>query len=129
MKAYRVELEFHPRLLTEHKHLKAEKNYQYIDVPSEIVPRDLEKHFRFVRIDWSSLESYIERRFGQQGDAILTTARRKARVSLSAVSGFLRKTGVNNVHRFLTPMKVNKSIDEALAKWSLDFRDQWNRIQ
>lgn len=116
------------RLHAKRKHPKAEKNYQYIDVPSEILPRDLEKHFRFVRIDWSSLESYVERRFGQQSDTILLRARRKARVSLSAVSRFLRKTGVNNVHRFLTPMNINKSIDKALPTWSLNFRNQWNRI-
>jgi hypothetical protein len=127
--AYRVELEFHSRLLTQCRHPNAEENYQFIDVPGELLPHDLEKHFLFVRIDWLSLARYIERRFGQQSDTILHRARRKARVSLSAVSRFLRKTGVNNVHRFLTPMKINKSIDEALTTWSLHFRDQWDRIQ
>src|SRR5207302_1714032 len=119
---------FHSRLHAKRKHPKAEKNYQFIDVPSEILPRHLEKHFRFVRINWLSLERYLGRRFGQQGPTILQTARRKARVSLSAVSRFLRKTRVNNVHRSLMPMKINKSIDEALTTWSMNFRDQWNRM-
>jgi hypothetical protein len=129
VKAYRVELEFHSRLRAKRKRPQAEKNYQFIDVPSEILPQDLGKHFRFVRIDWLSLERYIDRRFGQQGGTILQRARREARVSLSAVNRFLRKTGVNNVHRFLTPMKINKTIDEALTTWSLNFRDQWNTIR
>jgi hypothetical protein len=128
VEAFRVELEFHSRLLARHKRPKAEKNYQFIDVPNEILPVDLEKHFRFVRISWRALESYLVRRYGSRGRAILCDARIKAQTSLRSVTRFLRRNGVTNVHRFLKPMSINRSIDEALTTWFLDFHAAWSKL-
>ncbi len=126
--AFRVELEFHSRLLAKHKHPKAEKNYQFIDVPNEILPWDLERHFRLVRINWRALEACLLRRFGSRGEKILRAARRKAQISLRSVTRFLRRKGIANMHRFLRPMKINRSIDQALATWFLHFGDSWNKL-
>jgi hypothetical protein len=128
LEAYRVELELHPQLLAKHKHSKAEKNYQFIDVPNQILPVDIKKHFRFVRVDWEALKGYLLRRHGSRGMTIWHGARAKARISLRRVTRFLRRKGVTNVHRFLMPMSINKSVDEALTSWLLDFREAWNRL-
>jgi len=93
-------------------------------VPSLVFP----DHLRFVRVNWRSLNNYLRQRFGRRRETILETARSEARVSLRAVSRFLRDSGVNNVHRFLIPMRVNKEIDQALTKWALDFCDYFNRM-
>jgi hypothetical protein len=126
--AFRVEVEFHSRLLAKHKHPKAEKNYRFIDVPSQLLPIDLRKHFRFVRVDWKALKRYLARRDGPQGMAIWRRARAKAQISLRSVTQFLRRKGVINVHRFLKPLSINRMIDEALTTWLLDFRDAWNKL-
>jgi hypothetical protein len=128
VQAFRVELEFHSRLFAKRNHPKAEKNYKFIDVPNRILPVDIDKHFRFVRIRWGALESHLLRRFGTRGPTILDIARAKAEKSLGSLTAFLRSEGVNNVHRFLAPMSINRSVDQALTTWLLDFRDAWQRL-
>ena len=128
VEAFRVEVEFHSRLLAKGRHPKAEKNYQLIDAPSKILPLEVEKHFRFVRIRWRALEGYLSHRYGSQGRTILSSARAKARISLQSVTRFLKRKGVTNVHRFLTPLSINRSVDEAFANWLLDFREAWNLL-
>jgi hypothetical protein len=129
VQAFRVELELHSRLLNKGRKKRArERVYELFSdltgVPSLVFP----KHLRFVRVNWRSLNRHLRDRFGPRSEAILETARSKARFSLCAVSRFLRDSGVNNVHRFLIPIRLNKKIDQALTKWALDFSDYFNRM-
>jgi hypothetical protein len=127
LNAFRVELELHSRLLSKGR-LKKEQNFNFKDVPNRILPNVFPDHIQFVRFRWEALEKYLTRRFGQQGMNILEQARAKARVSLRSATRFLRRKQVNNVHRFLVPMRINKAIDAALTKWEIDFHDDWNKL-
>jgi hypothetical protein len=122
--AYRIELELHSRLLNKGRRERArqhayELGFDIHEVAFDIIPR----HLSFVRVDWSSLKKYVERRFGKLSNRIIKTAKLSAHRSLSDLKHFLRETGVNNVHRSLLPMKINKSINKALTSWALDFHD------
>ena len=127
--AFRVEAELHSQILTRGRRERPRRSpYNLLGdlagVPYKLFP----KHLSFVQIDWNSLKKYAGRRFGPRSETIIHIARRKAQISLSAACQFLRQVGVNNVHRFRTPMGINESIDKAVTKWSLDFREYCNRV-
>jgi hypothetical protein len=128
VKAFRVELELHSRLLGKARNPREDKNYNYAQVPNKILPHHCRKHVRFVRVRWQALQRYLERRSGQDSAAVLQQARAKACVSLQSVTAFLRRKQVNNVHRFLAPMRINEAIGAALTKWEMDFHDDWNKL-
>jgi hypothetical protein len=117
--AYRVELELHSRLLREHE-LNQLRNI--CRVPGVIFP----KHVRFVRFAWNRLRRYLEYRFGHRGETILGVARRLANLSVRRASRYLRRKGVNNVHRFLVPLRMNMEIEKALIEWSIKFGEAMN---
>jgi hypothetical protein len=125
--AFRVELELHSRLLSKGRR-KKEQNFNFRNVPDRILPSVCPDHIQFVRFRWEALAKYLTRRFGQQGMDILEQARAKARVSLRSATRFLRRKRVNNVHRFLVPMRINKAIRAALTKWEIDFHNDWNKL-
>jgi hypothetical protein len=117
--AFRVELEIHSQLL---KKRGIETLLDLADVPYVILPN----HLRFVRIDWKALHRYLERRFGERADSLLSKAGQKADRSIHSALHFLRENNVNNPHRFLVPMRINKTIEAALTNWSLDFAEDMN---
>jgi hypothetical protein len=125
--AFRIEIELHSRLLSKGKH-KKEQNYNLLEVPGRILPSGVRNHVRFVHFRWKALKRHLTSRFGPQGMEIYERARAKASVSLRSATRFLRRQRVNNVHRFLAPMLINKAIDEALTNWEIDFHNHWNRI-
>ena len=112
--AYRVELELHSALLRRSRIDRAE---DLSDVPYVIFP----KHVRFVRVSWRRLARYLKRRSPEQRKVILEAARERAGRSLRSAIHLLRRRGVLNVHRFLTPMQINQVIEAALWKWSFRF--------
>lgn len=117
--AYRVELELHSRLLREHG---IDRVSDINEVPGVVFPR----HVRFVRFAWNRLRRYLERRFGQRCEAIMRVARRLADLSVRRTSRYLRRKGVNNVHRFLVPLRMNTKIDKALIEWAIKFEEAMN---
>ena len=117
--AYRVELELHSRLLREHE---IDRVRDICRVSGVIFP----KHCRFVTFAWERLQRYLERRFGQRCERILAVARRLANLSLRRASRYLRRKGVNNVHRFLVSLRMNREIEKALLEWSIKFGEAMN---
>ncbi len=126
VKAFRVELELHGRILAKGIHPK-HKKYNMADVPNTIFPDHARDHVRFVRFDWNALERYLIGRFGDEGHSILEKARVNARISLRFVTRFLQKREIPNIHRFLLPMRINEAVDEALTKWAVRFHSEWNK--
>lgn len=128
--AFRVEVELHSRLLSRGRRERARKTANELtnDVataPYLLIP----KHVCFMRFRWPALRRYLTHRLGRLGCRVLDEARAKATISLRAAAYFLRRSGVNNVHRFLVPMRINEAMDSALTKWSLDFKDFGGRSQ
>ena len=126
VQSYRVELEMHSRFIngrTPRWSPSSDSEEQILCNVSCLAFRIVPKHLEFVRFDWDAVRRYLRRRFGSQGTAILAEARRLARISLSLTRRFLRRHGVNNVHRFLVPMKLNRSVEEALTAWAFAFQD------
>ncbi len=110
--ALRLEVELHSRLLHSVTGLQDLRG-----LPKTIYPR----HLLFVRINWQRLEKYLLRRFGCKGKQLLANCARHA-TSLHEVRRYLRRKGVLNIHRFFSPLVVNKEIDRALHRWALSFR-------
>jgi hypothetical protein len=122
--AFRVEVEMHSQLLSRRRRQRARKTADELtndlaNVPYLLFP----KHIAFMRFRWAALKRYLKRRLGRRGSELFNEARAKAAISLQAAARFLRTSGVNNVHRFLVPMRINEEMDSALTKWSLDFKD------
>jgi hypothetical protein len=115
--AFRVELEIHSQLLKRHRIEVAEDLAGVIDV---IRP----KHLRFVRLDWKRLEAHLERRFSPKHQWRIRKARALASRSLQKTFRFLRGQGVHNVHRFTREMRINRAVENALFRWSEDFRKE-----
>jgi hypothetical protein len=77
-------------------------------------------------VGWQALSRYLSVRFGNRSEGILAAARNRADVSLARASRYLRRKGVNNVHRFLRPVRMNDQIGKALSKWVIDFEEGLN---
>jgi hypothetical protein len=83
-------------------------------------------HFRFFRIGWEKLQPYLTRNFGPDGREICDEARRRAESSLGAVTRYLARNGVQNPHRFLRSLRINRAVREAIRNWAEGFvLDQW----
>ena len=112
--AYRVEIELHSSWLRKN----GLKN-----------PGDLSKlssllfpgRFQFARIDWDSLSAHLSRK-ALPAEMIISRARTQAS-SLSRALEYLRvEVGLSNVHRFLRPLKINRSIQKQLHAWAYRWR-------
>ena len=115
---FRVELELHSGLLRHHSVLTLADFRFLADL---IYP----KHLLFVEVDWRRLEKYLAKRFGSYGSQILAGARERE-VSLQRVRNYLTSCGVENVHRFLVPLAMNKEVAAALNKFARTFGKQSN---
>jgi hypothetical protein len=128
--AFRVEVELHSRLLSRGRRERARKTSDELKNDVATAPYLLlPKHVCFMRFRWRALRCYLTRRFGKRGSKMFDDARATAAISLRAAARLLRTSGVNNVHRFLVPMRINDAIDDALTQWSLDFKDFRGRSQ
>ena len=126
--AYRVEVEVHSRLLYRGRRTRISEGsagltQDLASVPYLICP----KHFCFVRFNWEALRTYLRRRFGTEGNTIARMAKQKAGISLRRASGFLRRKGIRNVHRFLVSMRINRAVKKALTKWATKFREYFDQ--
>jgi hypothetical protein len=111
LNSYRVELELHSGFLRKH----SISSFGDLEKLVTLVCRD---HLKFVFVRWKRLRRYLVRKFGdRRGKALLQAARDRSQ-SLQRVSQFLTRQGVANPHRFLRPMKINKSIRQAMRAWS-----------
>ena len=110
---FRVELEFHRPCL---------KKY-YITDSGNIwarVDEMVERHLRFVRLDWDALAAHLTH-LGLSTRKIVRKARARAQ-SLHGVLHFLRHDiGINNPHRFLRSLKINRKVRRALNAWADSF--------
>jgi len=111
--AFRVELELHSSFLRRHQNTRVEGL-------AILVPSLCPSHVRFVALDWVRLERYLTKSKGQRGQAILAGARERA-ASIHRACRYLRRHGVNNPHRFLVPLRINKQISAALYRWADEF--------
>jgi hypothetical protein len=100
---FRVELELHSSLLRKFGILRLEDLEK---LPAQLYPN----HIRFARLDWQALE----KRF--PGLGISPT------LSIHKTMELLRQCAVNNPHRFLVPLRINKLILRALKQWARDCR-------
>jgi len=72
--------------------------------------------FSFVRVDWLALDAHLTKK-GIRGMKISAEARTRY-TSLQRLLRYLRRSGVNNPHRFLRTMKKDQLIREAAKTWS-----------
>jgi len=120
---YRIELELHSGFLRAHDILKAS---QLMNLAAILVP----KHIRFAQMNWGVLRPYLIRKFGNgTGMATFREARRR-RKSLHKLCGFLRRKGIRNVRRFLRPLKLNRTLRDALDIWKTKISPdvRWTRL-
>jgi hypothetical protein len=112
---YRVELEIHSALL---RSLGVNDVRQIYLIASMVYL----KHIRFVGVRWKKLRSSLLRKFGGDGRTILAEARRvRDENSLGQSMRFLKGRGVSNPNRFLFPLKINRTVRQALRKWAYNF--------
>lgn len=106
--SYRVELEFHSGLLRSNqvRQVSDLANLRQVVCPT---------HFSFVAVRWPALRMYLARH--QAGVHLLDGAKDRAE-SIHAVLRYLRQKGVNNVHRFLTPLRENVLVQDAVGRWA-----------
>jgi len=114
MKICRVEVEAHSSLFRMHGIVTLDDLRKLSKV---IYP----KHLRFVRVNWIALEAYLSKHCKTRA-----TGRDQRPLKRSAplhkLMDSLRYTyGVNNPHRFLVPMRINKVVLRALRKWARTF--------
>jgi hypothetical protein len=104
VKAFRVELEFHSSFPT----------LPQTDCLLYLLSVD-NQEFSFVRVDWKTLDVYLNKK-GTRGKEIAAEARARY-TSLQRLLRYLRKSGVNNPHRFLRVMKKDELIRRAIDAW------------
>jgi hypothetical protein len=112
--AYRVEIELHSAWLRKN-------GLQNPEDLSKLSSLLLPGRFQFVRVDWHSLSAHLSRK-ALPAEKIISRARRQAR-SLSRALEYLRvEVGLSNTHRFLRPLKINRSIQKQLQAWAYRWR-------
>ena len=111
---FRVELELHSSFLRNHRIANLE---DLESIASLICP----DHVHFVAVDWNRLEKHLIKARPGQGRLILEGTRKCAASSVHTACQYLRKRGVNNPHRFLVPLRLNKKIISALYRWERKF--------
>lgn len=118
---FRVEVELHSSVL---RRMEIRNVYQLPQAASAIFP----EHFELVKIDWLRLRRYLSKRFAQRGRAIFLNARGHAS-SIRGAMRYLSRRKICNVHRFLTPMRLNKKVTAALCRWERSFMEnaRWSK--
>jgi hypothetical protein len=115
--AYRVEVELHSSLLNQHGIREVR---DLVNAARMIYPW----HLRFAELDWKKLGLHLAKKKGENAQSILAGARRRAK-SMRRVTRYLRRKGIQNVHRFLVPLAINDKIERALKKWALQFEKEY----
>jgi len=118
---YRVEVELHSRLLTQHGISDAR---DLVNAARVLYP----KHIQFVEFDWEKIRLHLAKKEEVNGQSILAGALSRAK-SIRRVSRYLRGKGVKNVHRFLVPLALNEEVVRALKRWTQRFKRKapWQR--
>jgi hypothetical protein len=112
---FRVELEIHSALLRKYR---TSSGFELGRLAQKLVPA----HIQFVGFRWEELQAYLVKKFGQQeGDKIFGEARKRADSSLQAATRFLSGRGVPNVHRFVSPLRLNLRLQKAIKCWAKTF--------
>ena len=124
--AYRVEPEIHAALLRK----IGLANVSCLGVLYGLIP----KHLGFVRVSWPDLAQYLQRKFPEDAEALLEEARRRrAKAYLHVFLRLLKGQGVSNPHLFLRPMRINREMKAALARWLEGFsreedQERWGTV-
>jgi hypothetical protein len=110
---FRLELELHSRFLRRHQIRDP------FDFPNlaQLLPRH---HIWFVRIDDLKVIGHLRRR-GFTGEEVIRICQRLdplKRDICAALSHLRRNVHLKNVRRFVTPLRTNRLVREALKKWS-----------
>jgi hypothetical protein len=111
--AYRIEVEEHSSLLNQHGIRDVR---DLVDAARVIYP----KHFRFAEFDWKKLSLHLAKQRKENAESILEGARRRGK-SMRRVTRYLRRNGIQNVHRFLVSLALNKEVVQALKRWIHQF--------
>ena len=119
---FRVEGEFHSSLLRQHRIDTEQDLFSVADI---FYPA----HIRFVEINWKKLRRHLRRKFGKTAAEDVFDEARRRRSSIRRVTRYLRREGVNNVHRFYKLLPINKEVKRALEKWSARFEDQYQQAR
>jgi hypothetical protein len=96
---FRVELELHSALLLRFGAVRVE---DLAKLPASLYP----KHIKFVRLDWQALKKR------RPGLGIHPT------MPIHKALAVLQRCGVNNPHRSLISLSINKDILRALKRWT-----------
>lgn len=115
IRCLRIELELHSVWLRRHKIADI---FDFAKLPGFIVSR----HIRVSRLNWPAIHSAISRS-GANRSLALRNLRWQARDLYATLRFLRREIGLRNTHRFLIPLKTNRTILEALNAWAR----QWHR--
>lgn len=113
---FRVEPELHGGLLRRNSIFTLD---DFVHLPQVLYP----KHLQFVDIEWNTLKHYLTRSLGDDGRQVYIEARDRA-TSLRGVRRYLKRKGIVNFHRFLTPRALNVEIKRALENWGKNFKKE-----
>jgi hypothetical protein len=115
---YRVELEFHSEWLKKN-HIATTDDF--VKLP-DLVARS---HIAFFKIDPLKLSAALLR----LGAPVTSTMRKviSRKDDLSVALRYLRKIGLTNSVRVLTPLKTNSRVEKALRQWAQDWQEQGQR--
>jgi hypothetical protein len=112
---FRVELEIHSPLLRKYG---IGTGFELGRLAGMLVPA----HFQFVGVRWDKLRVYLAKKFGQQeGERIVEEARERAESSVHTATRYLSRRGVANVHRFVSPLRLNRRLQKAIQCWAKKF--------
>jgi hypothetical protein len=113
---FRLELELRARFLRRHR-IKDPYDFQNL---AQLLPH---RHIWFAKIDDLKLIDHLRRR-GVIGEEVISICQRLdplKRHIHAALSHLRRNVRLNNVRRVLTPLRANRLVREALAKWSANW--------
>jgi hypothetical protein len=114
LNCYRVELQFNSAWLRRHN-IRQPKHL------CKLADEILRSHFSFVEVNWERLESHLYKTNRVRAKEIVEQAHKRSHV-LHRTLNYLRvEAELQNAHRFLKPLKINREIKRSLRVWS----EQW----
>jgi hypothetical protein len=109
---FRIELQLNPRLI---RNLRLE-DFRSIDKLHDLL---LPRHFEFVKIDWAAIGRYCAE--NDLGIGAIDIAKEKKTLH-AQMDSLRRTTRIENLYRFLKPLKTNQLVRDAIQKFVKQYK-------
>jgi len=111
---YRVEIQLHSRWLRRHGITQPQHLFR---LPSLLCFDKI----KFVDVNWSALSKYAQRK--GHPPSVLADVRSRSRTLHQTLTLLRTELCLVNVHRFLTPLRINETVKAALEAWAERWRN------